>query len=351
MGIIDFFRGFKSESGGLLDKIKAGLIEVIMGFFDPVFRVFGWLADKILGWFGIEIEGGSGEAAMNFVREKLEQWWGFLISIITGAGNLIKNVGIWIKDNWDKVVAVWNIAKAAITRDWDALGERVQNMIQGIKNTIQGIFDYLMLPINAFIIDPVKNLIEWFKNTPDHSKWDKVLDIIYKIIQKVFDSIMYPFDKFILGPIESLISWLGTLQDTKLGAAVSKVTGFFKRGDKTPGPEELTEEELFEDNDLFKELVDINRELLEIEKYKMSLLRGQQESMSAEERAHQEQMLTKMRREAIPLPTDGQTNIVSSNQNVMTGGGGQRSSEREAPDEVEHIGMLLMTNSTLGPAM
>jgi hypothetical protein len=43
-------------------------------------------------------------------------------------------------------------------------------MIQGIKNTIQGIFDYLMLPINAFIIDPVKNLIEWFKNTPDHSK-------------------------------------------------------------------------------------------------------------------------------------------------------------------------------------
>jgi hypothetical protein len=162
---------------------------------------------------------------------------------------------------------------------------------------------------------------------------------------------MYPFDKFILGPIESLISWLGTLQDTKLGAAVSKVTGFFKRGDKTPGPEELTEEELFEDNDLFKELVDINRELLEIEKYKMSLLRGQQESMSAEERAHQEQMLTKMRREAIPLPTDGQTNIVSSNQNVMTGGGGQRSSEREAPDEVEHIGMLLMTNSTLGPAM
>jgi hypothetical protein len=49
MGIIDFFRGFKSESGGLLDKIKAGLIEVIMGFFDPVFRVFGWLADKILG--------------------------------------------------------------------------------------------------------------------------------------------------------------------------------------------------------------------------------------------------------------------------------------------------------------
>ncbi|MFW6002445.1 MAG: hypothetical protein ACOCQD_03815 [archaeon] len=41
MGFVDFFRGFMKEEGSLFDKIKAGFIEMVVGFFEPVLQLFG----------------------------------------------------------------------------------------------------------------------------------------------------------------------------------------------------------------------------------------------------------------------------------------------------------------------
>jgi hypothetical protein len=41
MGLVDFFKGFMSTQGSLFDKIKAGLTSAILGFFDPVVKLFG----------------------------------------------------------------------------------------------------------------------------------------------------------------------------------------------------------------------------------------------------------------------------------------------------------------------
>jgi hypothetical protein len=355
MGIVDFFRGFRqSEGEGILERIKDGLVSVIMGFFDPVFKVFGWLADKVLGWFNIEIDGGSAEAIMKFFRGSLEGFYNGIIWLIEGIGKLFWGTVNFIQDKWHYVKSIWDFGVSAIKRDWQLMGEHFQSVIQWLKDTVQGVFDAIGHPFDKYIRQPLRKLVEWFTGTPDHSKWDKILDTIYEIVQKVFDFIMKPFEMFILNPIEKLIGWIGSLKDTRIGAAVEGLIGRFSRKKSKSKEEEDAELDKAisgaEDDGLFKELVEINRELLEIERYKMSLIKGQQEALTAEERAHQEKMYTDMRKNAIPLPTDKQTNVVS-NQNVMTSGGGGRSNEREAPDEVEHIGMLLMTNSTLAPAM
>jgi len=64
LGVIDFIKGFMTTEGSIIDKIKGGLIGAIKGFIEFPVKVIGWIADKILGLFGVEIKGGAGNAMM-----------------------------------------------------------------------------------------------------------------------------------------------------------------------------------------------------------------------------------------------------------------------------------------------
>jgi hypothetical protein len=56
-----------SEEGNILDKIQGGLKKAIDGFIDLPVKLLGFIGDKILSLFGVEIEGGIGEKMRSYI--------------------------------------------------------------------------------------------------------------------------------------------------------------------------------------------------------------------------------------------------------------------------------------------
>jgi hypothetical protein len=71
MSVWDFIKGFKDTQGTLWDKIKGGLWSAIEGFIELPVKFIGWLIEKVLGWFGIEVEGVA-DGIMNNIKRFLD---------------------------------------------------------------------------------------------------------------------------------------------------------------------------------------------------------------------------------------------------------------------------------------
>jgi len=85
LGLIDFIKGFVSTEGDLFAKIMGGLKSAWLGFFELPIKLIGWMADKVLGWFGISVEGGVGKRIMDIVSDgfdKLEYGYRLLFALI-----------------------------------------------------------------------------------------------------------------------------------------------------------------------------------------------------------------------------------------------------------------------------
>lgn len=62
IGVIDFIRGFmKSDSKTIIGKVIDGLKFAFTEFFDLPVKFIGWLVEKILGMFGVKVEGVAGK--------------------------------------------------------------------------------------------------------------------------------------------------------------------------------------------------------------------------------------------------------------------------------------------------
>ena len=71
IGIIDFIKGFTSTEGTLWDKIKGGLKAAIFGFIELPIRFLAWLIEKVLGFFGVSVE-GLGDKIMDWISGFLD---------------------------------------------------------------------------------------------------------------------------------------------------------------------------------------------------------------------------------------------------------------------------------------
>lgn len=113
--IIDFFIGFFKTEGGLKEKIISGLQNVIRGIFEMPLRLIGWITDKILKLFGVEIKGGVGKKlveGMEWVIDLFGKYlkavfafWKFVAGIFMG---FFKGKGIEkLKEGFSKIKEVF----------------------------------------------------------------------------------------------------------------------------------------------------------------------------------------------------------------------------------------------------
>jgi len=214
MGIIDFFRGFISAEGDILDRIGAGLRAAIMGFFEPVFKFFGWIADWALGLFGFEIEGGVAAKAIDFFENGLK----FLFDSVANVLRSLYDNILWlpkkildfvsnILPSWDTITdRIGDIIDigAFIVNNLRELPNKLFNWIQGIIPSWEDITDRIG-DITSGTVDFTKNII------------DNITDIPKKVTEWIMDKI----------PSASDI-WDGIKGAP--GAAADAVKGFFGFG-------------------------------------------------------------------------------------------------------------------------
>lgn len=154
MGVIDFFSAFNSKQGTFIEKLKAGLTGLLSGFFDPIFDLLGWVADKVLGWFGIEVEGGCGAKMKEGFANILNGLWDTIESIITSVWGFIKNIGGYIKSLWDNfdLTALWEgivtYVKGigtSIVEFWATLDKKglIENIIKQAEDLLSSIWKWI----------------------------------------------------------------------------------------------------------------------------------------------------------------------------------------------------------------
>ena len=147
MGIIDFFTAFNSTQGTMYEKIKAGITGMLTGFFDPVFGLLGWLTDKFLGLFGIEVEGGVGSKLKEGFKSLLGGFFG-MIDWIAGfftetIPNLFTNAKNSLVDAWNKYTDV-DFIKSIVEKLTDfakMISDFVKDLIPDFGSIRDGIFE------------------------------------------------------------------------------------------------------------------------------------------------------------------------------------------------------------------
>lgn len=132
MGVIDFFKGFNETQGTFYEKLKAGITTMISGFFDPVFELIGWVSDKFLSLFGVEVEGG--------VASKLKGGFDSLVNGLFYLGEWIFNFfAVTIPDFFVSIVT-------KITDMWKSItdGGIIETVIDTLTNFAKTIKEFVM---------------------------------------------------------------------------------------------------------------------------------------------------------------------------------------------------------------
>lgn len=131
LAVIDFIRGFVATEGNLADKILGGLKKAVMGFLELPVRLFGWIVEKVLGLFGIKVDGVADKilGVVEWILEGIVAWfrplYGFLEGFFSTDGNLIdKLIGgfkgwldgmmdffKFLTDSWDSFASFFGFGK------------------------------------------------------------------------------------------------------------------------------------------------------------------------------------------------------------------------------------------------
>ncbi len=71
LSVIDFIRGYAETEGSMFEKIKEGLWKALAGFIELPVRFLGWIYEKVLELFGIEVN-GIADKMMGFFKQTFE---------------------------------------------------------------------------------------------------------------------------------------------------------------------------------------------------------------------------------------------------------------------------------------
>ena len=124
---VRFIQTFFSTEGFIFDKLGAALKGAVKSIFTLPVKIVGWLVDKILGWFGVSIEGGSASVIMKGMNDYIDG----LIEYWTGIWDSIKNI-------WTSVKKLWNF----FTEDESgkSIWEKIYDKLKGIPGMIKDWF-------------------------------------------------------------------------------------------------------------------------------------------------------------------------------------------------------------------
>jgi hypothetical protein len=145
LGVIDFIKGFRNTEGDLYDKIKGGLIEAITGFIELPIQFIGWIVEKVLGLFGVEVD-GVGDKMMEKIRGFLDflldfnpfkPMWDFIDGFFSTEGTFLEK----IKGGFNKMLdGFTDVYETWIKPIVDTVFPKVKNffvsLFEGVTNWI-----------------------------------------------------------------------------------------------------------------------------------------------------------------------------------------------------------------------
>ena len=159
--VIDFIQGFRKTEGNIAQKIIGGLKNVVKGFIELPVRLIGWVIEKVLGLFGVKVEGVA-DKIMKVIDTvlKLGMGWlkpiiGFFEGFFSTEGNIFKKLIGGVKGFFDGLKSMFMTIAGL-------LPESMQKNIIKFFTAFEAFFEML--------IDKFKGLLEWFGiefNTPE----------------------------------------------------------------------------------------------------------------------------------------------------------------------------------------
>ena len=153
LSVIDFIRGFAKAEGTIGERVVAGIKFALEQFFELPVKVLGWIIEKILGLFGIEVTGVADK-----IMAVLKGWWeilfGWLTPIIGFFEGFFKTKGGFI----DRIIGGINGFIEGWHKMIDSIlavfPESVQKMIIGFFTTLGEWF--------GILVDKFKGILSWF---------------------------------------------------------------------------------------------------------------------------------------------------------------------------------------------
>lgn len=133
MGLIDFIKGFQADQGDLLSKIVMGLKAAVLGFLDLPIRMIGWIGDKVLGIFGVEIEGGLGEK----IKKGIGSMFGYVEKFFRWIGDIWNKFSGWVGGIWDRMLK----ALIGAAKNIPFIGEKIAGKLKDAFGTKEKVIE------------------------------------------------------------------------------------------------------------------------------------------------------------------------------------------------------------------
>jgi hypothetical protein len=158
MGIIDFIKGFSETEGSLFEKVKGGLWAALEGFIELPVMFIGWVVEKILGMFGVEVDG---------IADKMMAWihvaFDFLADFNPLAPLMDFIEGFMGTEGtfWEKIKGGFNGVMEGLKGRFDKWGT---SLMQAIQPIIAGVVNFFLGFWNSavqWIMDKV-DWLPWF---------------------------------------------------------------------------------------------------------------------------------------------------------------------------------------------
>jgi hypothetical protein len=154
LSVIDFIKAFKETEGSLFEKIKEGLWAALEGFIELPIRFLGWVVEKILGLFGVEVD-GIGQKMLNIAKQgfmMIFDGWKMIFDLIKETFS-IEN----LTKAWDFIKNIPSIIKTKVT-------ESINNVIETMGDWSTKLMDAISPIINgvvSFFSNFWNTMVEW----------------------------------------------------------------------------------------------------------------------------------------------------------------------------------------------
>jgi hypothetical protein len=144
LGVIDFVKGFMNTEGTLFDKIKGGLWEAIEGFIELPVKFVGWVIEKLLGLFGIEVEGVGDK-----ILEKMKGFFDFAMDFNP------------FKPMWDFVDGFFSTEGTFLEKIKGGFASMLDGFTDVYQTWIQPIVDTVFPIIKNFFVNLIEGVTGW----------------------------------------------------------------------------------------------------------------------------------------------------------------------------------------------
>jgi hypothetical protein len=178
MSVIDFIKGFQQTEGNLADKVIGGIKNALFKFFELPVKIIGWIVEKVLGLFGVEVDGVAGK-----IMDFLKSWWDTIFSLFRPIIGLIEGFFTTegsIADKFKGALAgFFNGIRdmiAAISNFFLPMVDPIQKTFSAFFDSMGGLLD-IITEWSGKIGKIVTGIINWFKDDEEDEEDDDNLDI------------------------------------------------------------------------------------------------------------------------------------------------------------------------------